>query len=788
MDMLLDRPRLRRLMADGNHRVLLLQAGAGAGKSVLLRQLAEHAGARVCTALHPQQADLEGGMLFWDLPRKARSLRLSDAVIDNAERIVIACRPQQKVTGLARTRLHDGSLVLSAEDLSFHQSDLASLPPDTARAAIETYGGWPAFLRLAACAADQAESLVDYCREALFDHLTPGDMAALALWLKALDQPVPAIAATLLPPRLLAEPDRYPVLIEALRRASGESLAAYVSPAALKDIASTLEQSGQVLAAMNLLLDHGLEVQAAAILERAQGRDLIYRSSVAAFQETIVRFSHEMVAENETILFAICRALMKQGELHRVRHLLSKHLGLDFLDPMKVLVKGSRFSFGARTFRLNLMISEDLTPNDAIFERLAEFMADYPPGEHGKWASYYNSILEFEIRRRNFREAEAAAARALIYLKKMGGQPLLEFFIHLHQTVLRLMGGDVLLARKAVQDARARLEQVPHPAGAEFRMLRLAEACIDYEAGRHRALLQFVQAEFEDFAAAEIWPSLMQFALHYASQALIDHFPMGVRPGFLDGLWIHLSDGLQFHAMMEIRTAIAYQNAGRWREAAAALTAIRMPMGKHWIDSAVDDLSRLTRRDEIAYVMAWLREAVHLSTPRPYLARQLEALMANPKVTHRERVALAIWLSYAAHQRRETALARGHLLSALESANRLGCHGVLSEERLFLSPLLENRLLRSFIEKSVSVRRSLSIFSSSLNSPHARALKGGLSQREAQMLQLAAAGLSNKQIAATLNISEVTVKYHLGNLYRKLGCNRRSEALSAATALGWIIS
>jgi DNA-binding CsgD family transcriptional regulator len=54
------------------------------------------------------------------------------------------------------------------------------------------------------------------------------------------------------------------------------------------------------------------------------------------------------------------------------------------------------------------------------------------------------------------------------------------------------------------------------------------------------------------------------------------------------------------------------------------------------------------------------------------------------------------------------------------------------------------------------------------------------------MLQLIAGGLSNKRIAHTLNISEVTVKFHLGNLFRKLGCSRRAEALRAATALGWL--
>ena len=278
----------------------------------------------------------------------------------------------------------------------------------------------------------------------------------------------------------------------------------------------------------------------------------------------------------------------------------------------------------------------------------------------------------------------------------------------------------------------------------------------------------------------------MQFALHYASQILADHFPMAIRPGFLDGLWIHLSEGLQFHAMMEIRTAIAYQNADRWGDAAVTLSAVRMRIGRNWVESAHEELTRLTRRDEISYTMAWLRDAVRIATPRPYLSRQIDALIANPKVTNREKVALQLWQSYAAYQRRDRAATRAHLLSALEASTRLGCHGVLSEERIFLSPLLKNERIRGFIETSSDVRTALSLFAASVNSPQARALQGGLSQRETQMLQLIASGMSNKRIANTLSISEVTVKFHLGNLFRKLGCRRRAEAIRAATALGWL--
>ncbi|RWX76958.1 LuxR family transcriptional regulator [Neorhizobium lilium] len=784
MQSLLPRPSLIRRIADQTAGLTFIRAPAGAGKSVLLRMVADDLGKPVCIAHQPRMDDVCDGWLIWDVPVTVQSARLSSQVLDAARSILIACRPEQRISGTARRIMHRGAVTYGAADLVFANEELKALPDEQRRILLEDYEGWPAFLPIAARPDDAA--CVDYLREAFLSSLSPAQTTELSIWLEAPSVETSGDWKAFLPPLLVHGAERHSDILRLLTLAVGERLAALTAGGAVIDVASALERAGRPLAAMDLLLDHGHEEHAAQILQRAQGRELIYRSSVDAFRKIVMRFSQAMIATNETVLFAVARTLLKQGELPRVRHLLARHLGHDYLDPLKVLSRNSRFSFAARTFRLNLMISEDLTPSDAMIARLGEFMADYPLGDDAKWSSYYNSILEFEIRRRNFREAEAAAARALIYLRKQGGQPLLEFFIHLHQIVLRLTSGDVLLARRAAKEARSRLEQVPHAAVQEFRMLRLAEACLAYEAGRPRGLLDFVQDDFEPFAAAEIWPSLMQFALHYASQVLGDYFAMTIRPGFLDGLWIHLSEGLQFHAMMEIRTAIAYQNANRWADAAATLTAVRIPLGRNWVESATDELMRLSRRDEIAYAMAWLRDAVHLATPRPYLPRQIDALISNPKVTNRQRVALQLWQSFTAYQRRDNAAVRTHLLSALETATRLGCNGVLSEERIFLSPLLNNKRIRSFIETSHDVRTALSIFAASINSPQARALHGGLSQREIQMLQLVAAGLPNKRIAHTLNISEPTVKFHIGNLFRKLGCSRRAEALRAATALGWL--
>lgn len=59
-------------------------------------------------------------------------------------------------------------------------------------------------------------------------------------------------------------------------------------------------------------------------------------------------------------------------------------------------------------------------------------------------------------------------------------------------------------------------------------------------------------------------------------------------------------------------------------------------------------------------------------------------------------------------------------------------------------------------------------------------------ERERQILQLAAEGLSNSEVAAQLVLTEGTVKWHLHNLYAKLGVRNRTGALKAARACGWL--
>ncbi len=85
-------------------------------------------------------------------------------------------------------------------------------------------------------------------------------------------------------------------------------------------------------------------------------------------------------------------------------------------------------------------------------------------------------------------------------------------------------------------------------------------------------------------------------------------------------------------------------------------------------------------------------------------------------------------------------------------------HRIMSAEGSWLSPLLAAKITRRTVEAG-HTEQSL------------------LTDREGEVLKLVAIGKTDPVIAQRLDISERTVRYHLHNIYRKLGVNRRCEAI-----------
>ena len=62
--------------------------------------------------------------------------------------------------------------------------------------------------------------------------------------------------------------------------------------------------------------------------------------------------------------------------------------------------------------------------------------------------------------------------------------------------------------------------------------------------------------------------------------------------------------------------------------------------------------------------------------------------------------------------------------------------------------------------------------------------KQELTETERAVFRLLAAGKKNEEIATVLNITVRTVKFHTGNLYRKLNVTGRADAIRRAAELG----
>ena len=66
---------------------------------------------------------------------------------------------------------------------------------------------------------------------------------------------------------------------------------------------------------------------------------------------------------------------------------------------------------------------------------------------------------------------------------------------------------------------------------------------------------------------------------------------------------------------------------------------------------------------------------------------------------------------------------------------------------------------------------------------HDRLAMLGITPRELEILELIAQGLSNREIAARVNVSENTIKTHSSRVFDKLGARRRTQAVQLGKEL-----
>jgi LuxR family transcriptional regulator, maltose regulon positive regulatory protein len=239
------------------------------------------------------------------------------------------------------------------------------------------------------------------------------------------------------------------------------------------------------------------------------------------------------------------------------------------------------------------------------------------------------------------------------------------------------------------------------------------------------------------------------------------------------------------------------------RPVAALKTRVRVAQGRlgealGWAReqglSAHDDLSYLREFEHITLARVLLarhksdREERSIHEAMGLLERLLQAAEAGGRMGSVIEILVLQDLDH--HVQGDTSAALEPLQRSLTLAEPEGYVRIFVDEGLPMARLLYEALSHGV--ESEYIRRLLAAFpvaeseqtTSSPSRVSESELVEPLSERELEVLQLIAEGLTNQEVATRLYLSLHTVKVHARNIYGKLGAKSRTHAIAKGKALG----
>jgi LuxR family transcriptional regulator, maltose regulon positive regulatory protein len=213
----------------------------------------------------------------------------------------------------------------------------------------------------------------------------------------------------------------------------------------------------------------------------------------------------------------------------------------------------------------------------------------------------------------------------------------------------------------------------------------------------------------------------------------------------------------------------------------------RLRAALHWSDAMLLD-DEVEQRPESEVTRLAIARVLIITGHRTSLERALatlERLQEDADSEGRSGITLeaAALQALAAWQHGDRAGAMTALERSLRLAEPEGYVRLYIDLGLPMARLLQEARSRKVMPEYVE--HLLGSFGDGLHTslPDTDLLPEPLTQRELEILDLLASGLTNREIATRLFISQQTVKKHAGNIYGKLGVRRRTEAVARARDL-----
>lgn len=738
--------------------------------------------------------------------------RVLRALPDNA-RIILSgrCRPRVALSTL-RTR---GLLAeLSASDMSFSRAETealfgARLAPGQATL-VDRAEGWPAMLQLAFQLGDAGalgtarqpmhRALREYIAEQVLGPLSPtardvltkcsiftqfcDDLAESVTGI-AIDNPLRHELALLSP--LVAPPDGRPGWLR-LHPMLRDVLAAELEQNSRSSVTQLHGLAATWFGARNDLESAVRHAQlasnftlAANTIERAGGVRLFIRAGNALLSDLLDKLPAPVVHSTYGLRLARAVVLAKQGRVQDARRLVD--------EVRRSFETGGAVSYPQATFsRADLehiddliRIYEDKEVDSATIsarERDVERIALSDTWMRG-WI--YNHLTIQLCRYGDLRRAQQAAHHSLACYREEG-TTYVQVFMLIHLGLIAIASGRIAMSLEPSREAEYLIDAA-HPNDDGLRAIAqvpLAEALYaqnDIVDARRR--LDFA---IPVMAAGEGWVDIFARALETRIRIALDEEGLGAAIGFIDR-GCEIAEARDLWRLRWTMDAMRHEVMCRTSLLVEA-DEIGAALARDISAGATPDGGKLTWRELLCGRIALARGALchdNLGAALGWL---------DGAIAQGERLGAYQWLIPALILRAVAQDRSGDVEHALHSFQRAAA---IAAPQGVVRPFIdEGRAVTAFIRQVLRrvrigalnaastefVARILALASG--NGAANEGPAGLLSDREHEILGLLDHGLANKEIARSVGLSEATVKFHLKNLYGKLGVNSRGMAIAVA--------
>ena len=725
---------------------------------------------------------------------------------------------------LSRLRTRDLLLEIRASDLAFTRSDLQrllgiALSGDDLRRALEVTGGWPALVHLSLPAlldptklSERDEILAgthplfrDFLDEELLTDVPAGLRDALetcaildevpldlAIDLAGLDGGPSTLAMIeQLSPVLEPQPQRprwlrlHPVARAALKARSG--LQPISRQAALHvRAASWFAERGVLDKAVRHAShggDFGLAIEA---IRRAGGVNIFLKAGYTVLSRLLADLPNAVIDQSPILRLCHALVLSKQGQVHAAR---------EMIDDLKRAVDPKPGDAdpipSADLEHIDGMIDiyEDKNLDDPQIARLRRAAQDFKTYDNWERGWIYNHLCIAYQRKGDLRAARLSGLRALTCYREEK-TPYAQIFMLGHVGTVLMASGRVPAAVKLLRDADRLVQETQWSDENVAALVHIPLATSLYHQGQIAEATRLLEAAVPVVMQGEGWVDMFARAFCTLSRAR------------------YLTDGLEAGlAVLDDAEVLAIERTLPRLEMSVVLMRVELLTRAGSLDSALHLLARLppiaengsvddpnwpTLRERYEALTCKARLLVRLGQWQPGLdlARTLvvaaERADAGLDVLAGRVIAVeALWAADCAQEALDT------LLAAIAFAIPQKATQVIRDGDAVFANVLRG-LIRRF--GLTTFRPDGAAFLASILGPLQPRTMGELSSstavilttREAEVLAGLHRGFANKQIARDLGLTESAVKFHLKNLFRKLGVSRRTLALSVARDVGLI--